>query len=136
MACFLHTYYMKVAIPVFKNGVSPRIDVSDSFLVYDIHDDTVKHKKMPNLAFEYPSQLISFLQKNNIKQVICGGCPQFFLRALLFYGFDVATGLSGDPEHIIKLFVEGKLKNLPLYGPPNNFHRRCGRRKRVRKGNK
>ena len=127
---------MKVAIPVFKNGVSPRIDVSDSFLVYDIHDGTVKHKKMRNLAFEYPSQLIAFLQKNKIKQVICGGCPQFFLRALLFYGFDVAAGLSGNPEHIMKLFVEGKLKNHPLYGPEAPSSRRCGRRKRVRKRNK
>jgi predicted Fe-Mo cluster-binding NifX family protein len=127
---------MKVAIPVFKSRVSPRIDVSDSLLVYDIHNGVLKQKVIPSLAFDYPAELVSFLQKNNIKQVICGGCPQFFLRALLFYGFDVAAGLSGDPGHIMKLFVEGKLKNLPLCYPDNPFGRRCSRRRRTRKRNK
>lgn len=125
---------MKVAIPVFKNSVSPRIDVSDCLLVYDVHGGRVEHKETCNRVFQYPAELVAYLQENNINQVICGGCPQFFLRALLFYGFDVAAGVSGDPEGIMKQFVEGKLQNLSAGRSQTLFcKRRCRRKNRSKK---
>lgn len=123
---------MKIAVPVFKNGVSPRIDVSDGFLVYDINDGKVMHTGFHNVSFEYPAELIAFLKKNNIEQIICGGYPRFFLRVLLFYGINVFAGLSGDPDDILKLFVEGKLQSLPAVSPPANPNRRRCRRLRGR----
>lgn len=123
---------MKIAVPVFKNGVSPRIDVSDGFLVYDINDGKVMHKGFHNVSFEYPAELIVFLKKNNIEQIICGGYPRFFLRALLFYDFKVFASLSGDPDDILKLFVEGKLQNLPAFSPPADPNGRRCRRLRCR----
>jgi hypothetical protein len=35
---------MKVAIPIFRNVVSPRVDISDGLLIYEIDNDVVKKK--------------------------------------------------------------------------------------------
>jgi len=123
---------MKVAVSVFKNGVSPRLDIADSLLIYDIDADNgvVKQEETCQLMVEQPIELISILQRKEIKKIICGGCPQFFLRMLVFYGFDVVSGLTGNPGHIVKMLADGKLTNLPSPGP---FGRRCKRRGRFRK---
>jgi predicted Fe-Mo cluster-binding NifX family protein len=117
LASFLGTYYMKVAIPIFRNVVSPRVDISDGLLIYEIDNDVVKKKERYSLNFDQPDQLISILQKNGITTIICGGCPHFFLRMLFVHDFDVLPGLTGDPEHIIKMLIDGKLKGLPASDP-------------------
>ena len=114
---------MKVAVTLFRNGVSPRIDITDSLQIYDIEKGIVKNQEKCSLNFEQPAELVSLLQKKEIKIIICGGCPQFYLRALRFYGFELLHGLTGAPGHIIELFIDGKLENLPSSEP-------CGRRRR------
>jgi predicted Fe-Mo cluster-binding NifX family protein len=107
---------MKVAIAIFRNGVSPRVDISDSLLIYDLENSSIKNRETCSLSFEQPSELVSFLQKKDIRKIICGGCPQFYLRTLNFYGFDVIHGLSGNPGHIVKSLIDGKLDGLPVNG--------------------
>jgi hypothetical protein len=36
---------MKAAIPLFRNGMSPRIDIADILLIYDIDNGVVKRKE-------------------------------------------------------------------------------------------
>lgn len=111
---------MKVAITIFRNGISPRLDITDSLLIYDIEKSSVKKKEMCNLSFKQPAELVSFLQEKDIRKIICGGCPQFYLRTLNFYGFDVTHGLSGNPDLIVKSLIDGKIDCLPVNGS-------CGR---------
>lgn len=115
---------MKVAVAIFRNGVSPRIDVTDSLMVYDIEDGIVKNQEKCALSFEQPADLVSVLQKKEIEKILCGGCPQFYLRTLAFYGVDVLRGLSGNPDHIIKSLIDGQLDDLPMINEPCKRHRR------------
>jgi predicted Fe-Mo cluster-binding NifX family protein len=117
---------MKVAVTVFKNGVSPRVDIADTLLIYDIENGVIREKEKCSLNFDHPAQLISVLQKKEIATVICGGCSQFFSRMLFFNGFDVMPGLIGDPEHIIKNLIDGKLNHISLEtcAPFGRKHRR------------
>lgn len=125
---------MKVAISVFRNVVSPRLDSSDGLLIYDIDNDVVNKKEKCSLNFDQPAQLISILQKKKITTVICGGCPQFFLRMLFFHGVDVIAGVTGNPDSIINVLMKGKLKALPSI---NSFIGPCRHRTRLnRKINK
>jgi hypothetical protein len=120
---------MKVGIPIFRNVVSPRLDIADGLLIYNIDNDVVNKKEKCSLNFDQPAQLISILQKNEITTIICGGCSQFFLRNLVFFGFDVVSGLTGDPDHIVQIFAAGKLNNgnsdnSPANGPFGRSRRR------------
>jgi predicted Fe-Mo cluster-binding NifX family protein len=124
---------MKVAIPLFRNGMSPRIDIADSLLIYDIDNGVVKGKETCSLNFEHATQFISILQKKQITRIICAGCPQFFLRMLYFYGIEVVPGVMGNPEYIVKQLVDGKLSDIPLNGL---MGRSCGHRRRHGRGSK
>ena len=100
---------MKVAVTTFKNSVSPRVDISDSLSIYNIEKGSVTGQEKCPLSYDQPSELVSFLQEKDIKKVICGGCPQFYLRALNFYRFDVVHGVSGEPDQIIAQLIDGQL---------------------------
>ena len=102
---------------MFKNGVSPRIDITDSLFIYNVEKGSVTGQEKCPLSFEQPAELVSLLQEKDIKKIICGGCPQFYLRALNFYRFDVVHGVSGEPDRIIAQLIDGKLDSLPLSGP-------------------
>ena len=123
---------MRIAVTLFRNSVSPRIDIADTLLIYDIDNGKIKETKRCSLTFEYATQLISILQQKKITTIVCGGCPQFFLRMLLFHGFEVQLGLTGDPENIAKSLAEGKRDNLPpsSHRPAGSC---CKRRRRSRK---
>jgi predicted Fe-Mo cluster-binding NifX family protein len=107
---------MKVAIPLFRNGVSPRIDIADSLLIYDIDKGIVKGKETCSITFEHVAQIIPIIQKKQITRIICAGCPQFFLRMLCFYGIEVVPGVMGDPEYILKQLIDGEFSEIPLKG--------------------
>jgi predicted Fe-Mo cluster-binding NifX family protein len=102
---------MKVGIMMFKEGISPRLDIADSLLIYDLDTNTgvAARRESCRLDFDQPFQLVSFLQEKGISTILCGGCPQFFWRMLFFYGFDVVPGVTGDPEDLVKLLAAGKL---------------------------
>jgi predicted Fe-Mo cluster-binding NifX family protein len=108
---------MKVAVTMFKNGVSPRVDITDSLLIYNIEKGSVIGQEKYPLSFEQPSELVSFLLEKDIEKIICGGCPQFYLRSLNLYRFDVVHGVSGEPGRIIAQLLDGKLDNSPLNRP-------------------
>ncbi|UCH96147.1 MAG: hypothetical protein JSV88_04635 [Candidatus Aminicenantes bacterium] len=122
---------MKVAIPLFRNGLSPRIDIADSLLIYDIDNGVVKRKEKCSLIFEHANQLIAVLQKNQITRIICGGCPQFFLRMLSFHGVEVVPGMIGDPDYIVKQLLNRELPGISLNG---FMGKTCGHRRRYRRG--
>lgn len=115
--------------------MSPRLDITDSLLVYDIENHVVKEKEQCDLVFEQPAQLISFLQKKQVNTIVCGGCPQFILRMLSFYGIDVVPGLTGDPESIVTMLINGKLNHSSSCARVSSgFNRQRGDRKRFRRG--
>jgi hypothetical protein len=99
---------MKLGVAVFRDCVSPRVDISDSLLVYDIHEGTVDKKETHSLTYDQPDQLISILQEKDVSALVCGGCPRFFLRMFRFHNVEVIAGMTGNPEHVVKTLVEGK----------------------------
>ena len=129
MAWFLLAECMRVAVTVFRNGVSPRVDIADTLLIYDIENGVIQEKEKCSLIFDHPTQLISVLQKKQIATVLCGGCPQFFSRMLFFNGFEVMPGLAGDPELVIKNLIDGKLNHIsPETCAPFGRKRRRGKK--------
>ncbi|MCP4219132.1 MAG: hypothetical protein GY765_31140 [bacterium] len=120
---------MRVAISLFKECVTPRLDISDSILIYHIGGGAVAQVERYQQVLEQPGQLIAFLKEKQVDKVIVGGCPGFFLRMLLIYEFDVFVGLTGSPGDAIQLMLDGKLvaESLPA-------GRKCCRRERLRKG--
>ena len=101
---------------MFRNGVSPRVDITDNLLIYTIENGSVTGQEKCPVSFEQPPELVSLLLEKEITKVICGGCPQFYLRALNYYRFDVVHGASGEPDRLIAQLIDGKLGITPING--------------------
>jgi len=107
---------MNVAVTMFKGGVSPRLDISDSIWVYHIETDkkTVTLLEKCSFSFAQPAQLVMFLKEKRITAVVCGGCPHFFLRMLVSHGVKVVPGIIGDLDQVLNRLAQG---NLAYYSP-------------------
>lgn len=137
---------MKVAATMFKEGVSPRLDIADSVWIY--HIDTDKQsavlKEKCEAACEQADRLIALLKEKDITMVVCGGCPQYLLRMLIFHGIEIVPGAIGDPRPIVNQLARGEMpQSLPVlegltgrycrFGCPAGARGRHGRRKNTRR---
>ncbi len=104
---------MKIAVSIFKENVSPRLDIADSLWLYQIdkriHTAVLIEKCIA--TYDQPTQLIEWLKEKNVTSVVCGGCPHFFLRMLLFHGIEVAPGLTGDPANVALQIAKDSFQN-------------------------
>lgn len=102
---------MKVAVTIFKNGISPRLDIADSLWVYDTQDGGAVKCETVSVTFEHPAQLAEVLTEKGIHTVLCAACPQYYLRVLISNGFTVIPGATGDPEESVRQLAAIKKLN-------------------------
>lgn len=109
---------MKIAFSIFKENVSPRLDIADSLWLYQIDENTHTASLIEKsiATYDQPTQLIGWLKEKNVTSVICGGCPHFFLRMLLFHGIEVAPCITGDPSIVALQIAQGAFQN-PILNP-------------------
>lgn len=126
---------MKVAVSMFKEGVSPRLDIADSIWIYQIDQNrgtaTLQEKCGANC--EQPTHLVELLKEKGINTIVCSGCPHFFLRMLVFHGIKVelARGFIGDPGQVLNRLAHGKPAHTFPLKPGPLMDRPCRRRCRV-----
>jgi predicted Fe-Mo cluster-binding NifX family protein len=100
---------MKVAIPVFLDRVSPRLDCARKLLILDIEKDRLVDKRELDISQWAPDEKIIFLKEMGIDQLICGGLRLQDRSGLHHFGIQVASPLYGEVETIIREYLNGKL---------------------------
>jgi predicted Fe-Mo cluster-binding NifX family protein len=130
---------MMIAVAVFNDIVSPRLDIADNLWIYYIEQDKkiATFKEKCKAACERPDRLIGLLKEKGIKTVVCGGCPHFFLRMLAFNGVEVIPGVIGDPDQAVNRLAQGETDlTSPGPLPGGSMGRYCRHRCRNSGGNK
>lgn len=103
---------MKVAIPVFLDRISPRLDCARKLLVLEIEKNQLVDKRELDISHWAPDEKIIYLRQLGIRQLICGGLRLEDKIGLTHFGIRVASPLYGEVDTIIKEYLNGKL-NLP-----------------------
>lgn len=124
---------MKVAIPRFDNRVSPHFDCASKVLIATVEGGKVVNRELYSLRDLNVLRRSTFLQKQGVEWVICGGISNFSTRLLWGNGIQVLAMVAGDAEQVLDQFVSGTLHSSadPAFQPHNNF-RHPGRRGRCR----
>jgi|GEM_PF-1506657 len=99
---------MRIAIPIYGERVSPRIDCASSFLVVeagsgsmdDVHEVQTKG---PELC-----ELFALLLQERIDVVVCGGIRREDRLALETAGIEVNGEWVGDVQDVLKSFASGQ----------------------------
>jgi predicted Fe-Mo cluster-binding NifX family protein len=102
---------MKIAIPIFENRISPRLDCAKKILLVKVAE---KDKKVI-LSRETETQTggtsgnIEFYLSNEITVIICGGISIEMQDMLVKHGIRVISWVTGEAQKALDLFIKGKL---------------------------
>ena len=103
---------MKMAIPIFLDRVSPRLDCARRMLILHIEKNQLVDKRELDISRWPPDKKIFQLRQLGIEQLICGGLRLEDKIGLTRFGIRVASPLYGEVDSIIKEYLSGKL-NMP-----------------------
>jgi predicted Fe-Mo cluster-binding NifX family protein len=112
---------MNVAIAVFKESVSPRLDIADRLMCFQLSDGNVHNKRFLPLVDVQHDRLIALLRKQGVSTLICGGCPKLLYSMLSTQGIRVVPVVEGLPGQVIKSLQEDNLDRISICNPG----RRC-----------
>lgn len=102
---------LKVAIPVFLDRISPRLDCARRMIILEIEKNRLVDKKEWDISHWPADEKIIQLRQMGIKQLICGGIRVEDRIGLNHYGIQVVSPVFGEIETVIRGLLKGTLKN-------------------------
>jgi predicted Fe-Mo cluster-binding NifX family protein len=119
---------MRIAIPSFRDRVSPVLDTAEQFRIFELRDGAADEQpgaSLPGVAL--PSRL-SQLKQLGCRVVLCGGVSEACRRLAQSLGLQVVPWLRGSIETVLKAYATGQLQREEFVMPG------CGKRCRRRRG--
>jgi predicted Fe-Mo cluster-binding NifX family protein len=121
---------MRVALPVFGNGIAPRFCFAREVLVVDLAGGRETGRRYVMFGPEHGPQRIRTLRDHGVRVLLCSGFNRHLLPLAQQSGIDVVWGLQGEVDNLIRSYQKGDLEPQP--GPGRAFQRR--RRRRFKRG--
>ncbi len=125
---------MRLAIPYWRNRVSPVLDVAEKALVVDIRNEREIQRIKQILKHDKPFKRATYISKMGVKLIICCAISEQFETILQSVGIKVHSNIYGPVEEVLKAFLDGTLKrsNYSIsgcYKLPGNDRKRGNRLK-------
>lgn len=123
---------MKVAIPLFDTRVSPRFAFAREVLLATVENGQIRDSSRAVLVDTDPYRRVKLLATLGVRTVICGGINGFYARLLAANNISLVPWVTGEAEHILRLYAGGQLKPGTVFFPGGRrgqwgFCRRRGR---------
>jgi predicted Fe-Mo cluster-binding NifX family protein len=102
---------MKIAIPLFENRISPRLDCAKKVLLVNLLEREKKFVSSEEKEFQTveAGENTDFYISNEIDTVICGGISTEMQAFLLKHEIRIISWVTGEAQKALDLFIEGKL---------------------------
>ena len=108
---------MKIAIPTFRERVSPRFDCANTLLTIEVSEDK-KINEQKIVAFgEYSAEAkIKWLKENGIEILICGGIDIRSEHLLRSYGVKIYPWITGRVSDCVLAWLSGDMTSYTMIG--------------------
>jgi predicted Fe-Mo cluster-binding NifX family protein len=101
---------MKVAIPLFRDRISPRFDVCPEIWIVELNNgEVINQEKWPLGRFNLQQRIDQLISKG-VDQVICGGIDSFCMDHLGNRGINVIHNVVGEAGEALSFFIKGVLR--------------------------
>ena len=116
---------MKIAIPIFKNRISPRLDCARKVLLVEIKEGKKKILSSEEKAFhaEGVNEGVDFFVLNEIDTVICGGISIEMQDCLAKNDIRFVSWVTGEAYKALELFIKGELVSGAMLCPGMRMRR-------------
>ena len=99
----------KIALSIFKNRISSRLDSADEILILTLENNQVRNSETVRIIPSSPLDKIQQIIELNPDVLICGGLTQLCDRKLQNTKITIIPWTKGNAEDVFKQFIEGKL---------------------------
>jgi len=134
---------MNIAIPIFRERISPRFDTAARFLLVEVENGVVNRRAEQAVEEDARCRRTEFLLRNRVDVLLCGGIRQCDYFSVVSAGIDVYPGLIGETNDVLDAFLSGEISKDGFCGafipvPPRRYRgrnhgygkaRRSGRRR-------
>lgn len=96
---------MRVAVPLFKNRISPHFCTSGEVLLVDVESKKIVDKRRTYWEELNPSEKIGKLKQWGVNTLLCGGITAFNKNQLQSLGIGVVSELRGQVEEVLEQWL-------------------------------
>ena len=118
---------MRIAVPVWRERVSPVFDVAGSLLLVDAEDGARTRRSDANVQGDDIGARVQTLTELGVDVLICGAISRPLEAMLTAAGVKVVAQVCGGVEDVLDAYRSGSLGD-PAFAMPGC----CGRRRRSR----
>ena len=115
-----------LAVPVFQERVSPLLDVSRNFALYEIQNGDIKQKIHINIHEDSESLRIEKLKELGVSVIISGAVSCFVSDIIRGKGMKLISWTNGPVDSIVKSYIAGNINECIVE------KKKCGKRRRKR----
>jgi predicted Fe-Mo cluster-binding NifX family protein len=111
----------KIAVPVFRDRISSRLDCSETFLLLTLEQGKVVRHQQMRLLYTDPREKILLLVREGVQLVICGGLTRTYAMMLHDAHIEVIPWVQGKVADVLREFIAGtlRLKTADTTSTPN-----------------
>lgn len=101
-----------IALSVYGNRISSRLDVAEKMMIVSVDDNEVKRKQTLLLQESNPLQKINKIIQLNPDVLICGGLTEVCSEKLKCSKIQVISWVQGNGEEILQDYLGGLLSEV------------------------
>ena len=108
---------IRVAIPIFKQRVSPVFDSCTRVLLVDIEDDREVDRKEIYLDALSLNERVKILCKSNVTAVVCGGISGVLEKMLTGAKIELIGDITGRVDQVLRAYLTHRLDEPRFHMP-------------------
>ena len=120
---------MKIALPIWKDRISPVFDASRELLIVEVKDNQETSRSEEALEETLVYRRVARLKELGVSELVCGAISRPLAAMLAASGVRVIPFVTGSVSEVLSAYLEGR-----LCGPRFLMPGCCGRRFRFRRG--
>lgn len=98
-----------IAVPVFQDRVSPLMDVSNRYIIYETEDGKIKQRIDISLNADGESQRVEKLKEIGVNTIICGAVSGYVAHIVGEKGMRLLSMIYGPIDEIIEHYLKNSL---------------------------
>ena len=110
---------MRVAVPVWRGGVSPVFDVAEQILMVDVHDGGCLGRRVVHFHAASLPRRAEEVAELGVELLICGAVSTEMEKLLEARRVSVIPWVSGDPDEVLKAHCAGERLHI-RFGMPGH----------------
>ena len=108
---------MRIAVPIWGDKISPVLDTASTLLIVDVEDQREASRFETYIDEQELHRRCLRIQGLDVDILVCGAISLPFLRLLAASGIDIIYGISGNPEDVLKAYLDGTIYHTKFLMP-------------------